>query len=149
MGYTVEYLPAEAIMIVRVEGDFTIEMLHDLFADTAAYMDQVGGRVYRVTDCTGLASSLQDFMKVMKMAQEAGKAERGSGSDPNVTAVLVGNDKWVALYRDALSTRQGGGAVIPILATMDDALMYLRLESERHNNARDTQETPYIAPSEE
>lgn len=147
MGYTVEYLDNESIMIVRIEGDFTIEMLQNMFAETAAYIDK-NGHIYRVTDCTALELPLQDFMKVLRLAQEAGKSSRGSAADPNVTAVLVGNNQWVSLYRDALRTQQGGGATIPILSTIEDALMYLRLQIERHNNVRDTQETPYIAPQE-
>jgi hypothetical protein len=146
MGYTVDYLPDEPIMVVRIQGDFTNEMLHNMFADTAAFIDHIEGRVYRVIDCTDMALSLQDFMKMMRLAQETGKPQRGSGADPNVTAALVGSDEWVSLYRDSLRTRQG--AYLSILATIDEAIDYLRQEVYRHSSMTDTQETPYVAPQE-
>src|ERR1043165_8391851 len=92
MGYTVDYLPRDPIMVVRIQGDFTEEMLHAMFADTAAFIDEVDGRVYRVIDCTEMTLPLQDFMKLMRLAQEANRTQRGSGADPNVTATLVGDD---------------------------------------------------------
>ncbi|MFN8371900.1 MAG: hypothetical protein U0694_03345 [Anaerolineae bacterium] len=147
MNYSVEYLPGESIMIVRLGSEFTIDVAQRLLSDTAAYRGKVGGRVYRVTDCTQLHLSLQEFMTLLRAAQETAAANSSANLDDHVTSALVGNDEWVSLYRDALSAQQKMNS--PIHATLEDALMSLRLSAERHNNVRDTQETPYIAPGEE
>jgi hypothetical protein len=128
MPIEVQRLPNEPIIVVATIGDLTMEGIHEIFARSAEIQQELGGILYRITDNTHLNIDAQDFINIIRMAQVAGKEAPGSSADPNIRAVLVADNRWSLLVREALSQPQFGGVFLPIFETMDQALTYVRFQ---------------------
>lgn len=136
MPITYERLPGEPILIVATVGELTVEGMHEIFAKSAELQRETGGILYRVTDNTQLNIDAQDFINIIRMAGMAGKQTPGSSADPNIRAVLVADNRWSLLFREALSQPQFGGVFLPIFETRDQALTYVRLQIKQSAHAK-------------
>lgn len=123
-----EKLPDEPILIVSTIGALTVYGVVEIFNRSAEIQREIGGTLYRITDNTQMDISAQDFIKIIQMAQVAGTVMPGSSADPNIRAVLVANNRWSLLFREALSQPQFGGVFLPIFETREQALQYVRIQ---------------------
>lgn len=135
MPITYERLPDEPILIVATIGDLTVAGMQEIFARSAEIQREIGGVLYRITDNTRLDVSAQDFINIIHLVQQAGKGTPGSSADPNIRAVLVADNRWSLLFREALSQPQFGGVFLPIFETLEQALAYVRVQIRQSQNA--------------
>jgi hypothetical protein len=126
MSVIVKRLPGEPIMIATCNGVLDVAALHDMFAQTAALMDEADTVIYRIADYHGVTST---FAGLLRDAQEASKAGgEASTTDPRIRPMFVGSDAWQAEARAAFGQNPFGTVQIPIFGNVDDAIAYARRE---------------------
>ena len=122
MAVKVEKLPAEPIIIATLSGDLTPEMVKDMFAQSAKLVDEIGGRVYRITDIRLTDISFPDLVVVLA---DCSHGQPGSPADPRIRGMLVGTHGWSHFFADSIQQEQYGGLNIPIFEDMDQAMAYI------------------------
>jgi hypothetical protein len=123
MSIKVEQLPDEPIIVVTLSGDITVEVVQDMFAQCAQLADDMGGRVYRLTD---IRLTEITFPELVQVLSKISKGQPGSPSDPRICGVLLGTHGWSRFFVDSLHQEQYGQLNIPIFEEFDAALDYLR-----------------------
>jgi hypothetical protein len=125
MPVMVKRLPGEAIVIATCSGVLDVATLKDMFAQTAALMDDSDRVIYRIADYYGVTSTFADLLR---NAQEASKAgDSAATTDPRLRTIFVGSEDWQAQAREAFGKNPfGGGVQIPIFGSVDDAIEYAR-----------------------
>lgn len=120
-------LPDEPIMVVQLEGHVSLEDAFTIFEETTRAFEGHTGRIYRITDATLATSSFHDMLAII---QEAGKKYPASTTDPNLTALLVGNNQWVKMVQEGLRQEQFGATSIHIFPSYEEALEFARVMIE-------------------
>src|SRR5258706_9427644 len=92
MGFTIEVLPNEPIMIVTGKGALTVHDFNEMFADSRKLLASMNGPIYRIVDFT---ESTTSFMDLIRTTQIATKGEEGTTTDPRIKGVIVGTNQWV------------------------------------------------------
>jgi hypothetical protein len=124
MPVKVERLPGEAIVIATCSGVLDVPTLQDMFAQTAALMNDNDRLVYRVADYYGVTSSFADLLANAQKASQSGAP--ASTTDPSIMPMFVGSDEWQAQARVAFGKNPFGTVQIPIFGRVDDAVAYAR-----------------------
>jgi hypothetical protein len=120
MPISVERLPGEPIIVAKLSGVITPELIVPFFEECTRLAETIEGRVYRISDVSQVQISYSDLMQVL--ASSIGTP--GSSLDPRFYVLMVGPHAWLQLYTDSL--KQHGSAFVPIFDSLDDALAYVR-----------------------
>jgi hypothetical protein len=137
MPATVERLPNEPIIIVTVTGQLTVEVMRDVYRQIAEIADDVVPPLYRITDTRFREASFAEMMAIIK---EASKGMPGTTTDPRIRNMFVGRDKMAMIGRDCYSNVTPQGNVMPMFETIEEALVYIRLEIDKqpHSESKAT-----------
>lgn len=125
MGFNIEWLPNEPILIATAAGLITADDFKDMYEQVAAMIEGHEEKIYRIADYTAAESSFLDIIKAVKLASTHAA---GSSADPRIQTIYVGTSKWISLARTALQQPQFGGIMVPTFVDLDDALDYARRE---------------------
>lgn len=123
MAVKVERLPNEPVIVVTLSGDLNAQIVQDMFDKSAQFMDEIDGRVYRITDIRATEISFPDLVQVLSRSTSG---QPGSSSDPRICGVLVGTHGWSRFFSESLQQAQYGHLNIPIFEAIDDAMAYIR-----------------------
>ena len=123
MAVKVEQVPAKPILIATLTGYVSLDLVQQMFEQSAKLADEIGGHLYRITDVRDIESSFSDL--VMILAEAASKQQPGSSTDPRFTGMLVGSHKWVKAFSENIQQRQYGSLNIPLFDTMEAAMFYI------------------------
>jgi hypothetical protein len=123
MSVMVTRLPNEPILIADVHGRMDVEAVRNLFAQTAAFCNEVNDTVYQIASFLNVDASINDAARVLV---EASRGARGSALDPQVKAVMVAGHNRVRLLIDLMRQKEFGGAEVPVFDTVDAALAFVR-----------------------
>ncbi len=123
MGFNIEWVPNEPILIATANGLITADDFKMMFDKVAAMIDGIDGKVYRIADYTAADSSFMDIIKTVKVASTHAA---GSTADPRIQTIYVGTSQWISLARTALQQPQFGGIMIPTFHDVTDALIFAR-----------------------
>ena len=134
MGFTLELLPNEPIVLTHAKGMLTVHDFAEMFAASRKLLHGKQGTIYRISDFREASSS---FMDLLRMAQLASKGNEGTTTDPRIKAVLVGTNQWVSLARTIFEQPQYSAMRFPTFETLEEALLYARnhLGSQSGNSA--------------
>ncbi len=125
MGFSIELLPNEPIIITTASGKLSAQDFADMFARSRKLLQGMAGPIYRISDFREATSS---FMDLLRMAQIASKGDEGTTSDPRIKAVLVGTNQWVNLARTIVAQPQYAAMNFPTFETFEEALQYARAQ---------------------
>lgn len=123
MSIYVERLPNEPIIIATLSGDLTSDIVQQMFDESSTLMEEIEGKVYRITDIRLTEISFPDLVQVLGRSAHR---QPGSPSDPRICGVLVGTHGWSRFFTESLQQEQYGQLNIPIFDDFDAALDYLR-----------------------
>ena len=123
MPVKIDPVSDEPIIVVTFEGHIDVDILRNMFIETAGIIAQFEGNVYRIAD---IRTADTDFIDIVKMIKAIREGLPASSIDPRVHGIFVGQKQAARLYADFV--KQIGGAPIPIFATMEDALEYAHLQ---------------------
>lgn len=124
MPFTIERLPDEPIIIVRLKGTNSPDEQYEIYSQSARLSKDIDGHVWRISDFSGLNIDDTFFTRALTSAKIAKSDEEHSTVDPNVTVFFVAPNKYARFIQNALvRDRQ-----IPVFHTMDDALKAARLQ---------------------
>ena len=125
MGFTLQLLPNEPIMIATAQGMVTVQDFADMFVESSRMLEGIEHTIYRISDFREATTS---FMDLIKMSQMASKGSEGSTTDTRIKVILVGSSHWVSLARTIFEQPQYSAMRLPTLETIDDALLYVRTQ---------------------
>ncbi len=125
MGFTLELLPDEPIMIVTGKGALTVQDFNAMFAESRVLLAGMNGPIYRIVD---FRESTTSFIDLIRTTQIATKGTEGSTTDPRIKAVVVGTTQWVSLGRTIFEQPQFSALHFPTVASLEDALIYARTQ---------------------
>lgn len=123
MGFTLQLLPDEPIILTIAKGHLAAGDFAEMFAKSRKLLMGMPAPIYRISDFREASSSFTDLLR---MAQIASKGEEGTTSDPRIKAVLVGTNQWVSLARTIIEQPQYSAMRFPTFETMEEALAYAR-----------------------
>ncbi|MCA0456774.1 MAG: hypothetical protein LCI00_22570 [Chloroflexi bacterium] len=123
MGFTLQLLPDEPILITVAKGHLVVEDFAGMFAESRKLLAGMPAPIYRISDFREASSS---FMELIRMAQIASRGDEGTTSDPRIKAILVGMNQWVNLARTIVEQPQYSAMRFPTFQTLDEALAYAR-----------------------
>ncbi len=123
MSIEIERVPGESVRVAPLKGYIDVQVVQRLAAETARLGQQIGGHVYRIAHITGLQSSLADTLAIV--SQES-KGALGSITDPRVTTMLIGENKWITFARDALGQQRAVN--VALFDSMEEVLVYIRFQ---------------------
>lgn len=125
MGFSVELLPNESIVVTTATGKLSVQDFADMFAHSRKLLQGMSGPIYRISDFREATSS---FMDLLQMTQLASKGDEGTTSDRRIKAVLVGTNQWVSLARSIFAQPQYSAMRFPTFETLEEALHYTRAQ---------------------
>lgn len=125
MTIRIEKLPGAPVILATIDGHIDVETVRALDDETARLRQQLGGDLYRITDIHTLDTTLAEMLAIINQEYQGAP---GSITDPRVTTLFVGENKWITFARDALGRKQFGAASIPTFDSVDDALIYIRFQ---------------------
>jgi hypothetical protein len=131
MGFTLELLTDEPIIIATGKGLLSVQDFADMFKESAELLQGVEGTIYRISDFREASSS---FMDLIRMSQLASKGGEGTTTDPRIKAILVGTNQWVSLARTIFEQPQYSAMRLPTLENLEDALAYVRTQIVNQTN---------------
>ncbi len=119
-----QQLPGESIIVTTYDGQIDADTVRDGSMKVAELMASIPGKVYAVVDLSTITTSLGDVLKIMT-AQSQGT--EGTTTDPKLAAmVVVGSDKMVRLYTDAMRKRVDS-VKLPMYRSVEAGIDALRL----------------------
>jgi hypothetical protein len=124
MPVLVKRLPGEAIVIATCSGVLDVPTLQDMFAQTAALMNEDDRVVYRIADYHAVTSTFADLLRNAQAASKDGTP--ASTTDARIKPMFVGSEAWQAQAREAFAKNPFGTVQIPIFGRVDDAIEYAR-----------------------
>ena len=127
MPFTIERLPDEPIIIVRLQGTNPPEEQRDIYVQSAKLAEDINGHVWRISDFSGLDMDETFFARALQAAKVAKGKEEHSTVDPNVTVFFVAPTKSARFIQNALVRNRP----IPVFHNMDDAIKAARLQIEK------------------
>ena len=125
MGFTLELLRDEPIMIVIGKGALTVQDFNAMFTESRVLLAGMNGPIYRIVD---FRESTTSFIDLIRTTQIATKGTEGSTTDPRIKAVVVGTTQWVSLGRTIFEQPQFSALHFPTVASLEDALIYARTQ---------------------
>ncbi|MEP6988953.1 MAG: hypothetical protein ABI970_25345 [Chloroflexota bacterium] len=125
MGFNMEWVANEPILIATATGLIAADDFKMMFDTVAKMIDGIDGKIYRIADYTAADSSFIDIIKTVKVASTQ---SAGSTADPRIQTVYVGTSQWISLARTALQQPQFGGIMVPTFHDLTDALVFARKE---------------------
>jgi hypothetical protein len=128
MVVKVERIPGKPILIATLTGHVTLDLVQEMFEQSANFADEIGGHLYRITDVRDIDSTFSDL--VMILAEAASKKQSGSPADPRFTGMLVGSDQWVKTFSQSIQQRQYGSLNIPLFENMEAAMFYVQQQMD-------------------
>ena len=81
MGFTLEMLSNEPIMIVTGKGALTVQDFNGMFAESRKILAGMKAPIYRIVD---LSESTTSFMELIRLTQIATKGVEGSTTDSRI-----------------------------------------------------------------
>ncbi len=123
MAVKVEQVPDKPILIATLTGYVSLDLVQQMFEQSAKLADEIGGHLYRITDVRDIDTSFSDL--VMILAEASSKKQPGSPADPRFTGMLVGSHKWVKAFSENIQQRQYGSLNVPLVDTMEAAMLYI------------------------
>ena len=123
MGFTLELLPDEPIMVVKGKGTLTAQDFTEMYDESRELLAGIKGPIYRIVD---FRESTTSFMDLIRITQVATKGVEGSTTDPRIKAIVVGTNQWISLGRTIFEQPQFSGLHFPTLESIEDALGYAR-----------------------
>jgi hypothetical protein len=128
MAVKVERIPGKPILIATLTGHVTLELIQEMFEQSARLVDEIGGHLYRITDVRDVDTTFSDL--VMILAKASSKKQPGSAADPRFSGMLVGSDQWVKTFSENIQQRQYGGLNIPLFDNMEAAMSHVRQQMD-------------------
>jgi hypothetical protein len=128
MPVKVERIPAKPILIATLTGHVTLELVQEMFEQSARLADEIGGHLYRITDVRDIDTTFSDL--VMILAEASSKEQPGSPTDPRFTGMLVGSHQWVKTFSQSIQQRQYGSLNIPLFEDMEAAMSYVQQQMD-------------------
>lgn len=125
MGFKLELLPNEPIILTSATGKLTVQDFADMFTHSRKLLEGMRGPIYRISDFREATSS---FMDLLRMAQLASKGDEGTTSDPRIKAVLVGTNQWISLARTIFAQPRYSAMRFSTFETLEEALGYVRAQ---------------------
>ncbi|MCA9905009.1 MAG: hypothetical protein KC547_14235 [Anaerolineae bacterium] len=125
MPVVVKRVANEPVLIATLSGFVTVDDIITMYEETAKHFANYDGHIYRITDTRGVDSSFSDLMMILA---EARKKEGFTTNSGKVTAIIVGENEWARMTREAMRQQQYGGLDLPGFATTEEALDYVRAE---------------------
>lgn len=125
MGFTLQFLHEEPIIIATAQGMLTVQDFAEMFSESSRMLQGVKHTVYRISDFREATTSFLDLIKMSKLASQGNE---GSTTDTRIKAILVGSSQWVSLARTIFEQPQYSAMRLPTLETLDDALVYVRAQ---------------------
>jgi hypothetical protein len=119
MSFSIKLLEDMPILLVTIEGDFTVELICQMFEQSAAYASQTNRLLYRMVDTTCMTSS---FIDVVQMVRVAGTDIPGSPRDPRLVSMFIGSNAITRLSADLMRQKQLN---MPVFPNCDEALRYI------------------------
>ena len=123
MPVTVERVPGKPIIIGTLRGHVTVELVKEMFEQSAKLADEIGEHVYRITDVSNVELTFKDL--VMALANASSQKQPGSSADPRFTGMLVGSHKWSQMFSESIQQEQYGKMNIPLFEDVDAAMAYI------------------------
>jgi hypothetical protein len=126
-------LDGENIIVVTNNIVLTAAVVDANRAACRELMQQMTGPIALVIDYRDIQTSFADIMQILRGNQAGKRADMNA----RMFTIFVGQDKFVQMYRDAMSQPQFGGVQVPCFTGMDDALkaarVYLANESQEES----------------
>lgn len=134
MSVSVIRLENEPILIATLSGVVTVEMVLEVFSQSAELMGDNQHIFHRITD---VRTADSNFLEMLGVIKEAASTSAGSTMDPRIRTTFVGTTTWMNFFRNAMMKPQFGGKKMGAFDNMDDALTSVRIqiENERKSDA--------------
>ena len=120
-----ERMANEPILIATLYSPVTQDDVHQVYRVSAQMADELGGRVYRISDVGVTDMSFGDLVEVMA---DAAEGQPGSPADNRIGVALVGNSDSFRIYSEGFTQEHYGRRNVPLFATFDAALAHVREE---------------------
>jgi len=121
---TVERLDGQPIILVTITGHVDGEIARSIYKQSAEIADAADEMLYRILDVRQMTTSFPEMLEVVR---ESGKGLPGSGRDPRIKNIYVGNNNMAKLARDLM--KQFGVEMLMFLS-MEDAHTYIQNQIE-------------------
>ena len=125
MPLTFDYVEESPILIMNATGHFTVQDAREMFIHSAEFKKKLGGHMYRISDFSVAESTFTEVLGILRLASNSDMP--GSTADPDVTVILVGDNKWAKMAAELLKQPQFHALNIPIFDTQQEAIQYARL----------------------
>jgi hypothetical protein len=132
MPLTFAHVEKSPILIMNATGHFTIQDAREMFSHSAEFKKEIGGHMYRISDFTYAESTFTEVLGILRLASNSDLP--GSSADPDVSVIVVGDNKWAKLATELLKQPQFHGINIPIFDTQEEAIQYARLHHSLYHN---------------
>ncbi|RMF77249.1 MAG: hypothetical protein D6737_18195 [Chloroflexi bacterium] len=123
MPATIECLSDQSIILITIEGRYTIEDARDIWAQTNDLIDTLEGDVYRIVDVCKMEISFGDMLAI---TQEIIKGQPGTAVDPRIQTIYIGHNPMNRIIRDKIYFETQAMVHIPTFCTLNEALEYIR-----------------------
>lgn len=136
MPVTVERVPKQPVVIAKLTGHLTVQDVLQMYNDSAQLLADVSANdhKYRITDVGRMESS---FAEMVAILAEARKHSSFRTTDPNITAILVGeNNEWVKLVRESLKQPQYGGVDLALVGSREEAWDLIHADQKQRQGSR-------------
>jgi hypothetical protein len=125
MPISFDFVDESPILIMNAEGHFSIQDAREMFVRSAEFKKEIGGHMYRISDFSAAESTFTEVLGILRLASNMDLP--GSTADPDVSVIVVGDNKWAKMATELLKQPQFHGLNIPIFDTQQEAIQYARL----------------------
>ena len=122
-------IPNLPAVYARQVGHISIKEVEQMFADSAQLLEDVPPPYYRITDVRESKTDFHEFSRILLATSREGRYRT---SDPDLTVVFVGSNKWAQNLRNIVATR---GIWIWCFSTLEEALAYIESDLEQRSSA--------------
>jgi hypothetical protein len=123
MAVKVERVSGKPIIIATFTGHVTVELVKEMFDQSAKLADEMGDHIYRVTDVSNIEMNFGDL--ALALATASSDKQPGSSADPRFIGMLVGSHKWSQMFADSIKQEQYGTMNIPLFEDMGAAMAHI------------------------
>jgi hypothetical protein len=122
--YAVRRLSGEPIIVMTPTDSFVpSKNIIPMFAETAALMKGIQGKVYRIADARAIHLTFSGIVSAMA---EAFRTHSDTLADPRVVSIIVGKGQLVEMAAKAFQRKARDAFSIVVFDDMDKALAYCR-----------------------
>ncbi len=132
MSIEITLLADLPVICVVFHEALTLEGVQYVFQKSTELTQGMPAPIYRISDIRKAQTSFAEMLKILQAAR-GGRA--GSPTDPRIRQLFVGSNQWINMARNVMEQPQFGGVQIPIFASMDDAIAYVRADLNRLKHA--------------